>query len=253
MKKQSPSLLALSAFAATFAAPAGALEASRSWVSNTGSDANITCAITSPCRSFIGAHLNTSPGGEINCLNTGEYGPVTITKSITIKCLGATGGIIATSGAAITINAGASDTIVLDGLDIDGVGTGAYGVSVSSASKVTVVRTSIRNFAAYGIAMASGAAGGHMFVNDSFIIGNAIGAGAAGSANILSLTNTSLLSNTVAAVQANVSGAVIGVQNSVLNDSPIGILRVPGALVISVGPGNLVTGSGSFTNVAPYQ
>src|SRR6266699_3257015 len=75
-------------------APAQA-QASRTWVSGVGSDAN-PCSRTAPCKTFAGAISKTAPGGEIDCLDPGGFGAVTITKSITIDCgAGQVGSILA--------------------------------------------------------------------------------------------------------------------------------------------------------------
>jgi hypothetical protein len=60
-------------------------QASRTWVSGVGDDAN-PCSRTAPCKTFAGAISKTAPGGEIDCLDPGGFGAVTITKSITIDC-----------------------------------------------------------------------------------------------------------------------------------------------------------------------
>jgi hypothetical protein len=65
------SLLALLG-TATIAAPASA-QASRTWVSAVGDDAN-PCSRTAPCKTFAGAIGKTVEGGEINCLDPGGYG-----------------------------------------------------------------------------------------------------------------------------------------------------------------------------------
>src|SRR3979409_1087946 len=66
------------------AAPAQA-QATRTWVSGVGDDAN-PCSRTAPCKTFAGAISKTASAGEINCLDPGGFGAVTITKSITIDC-----------------------------------------------------------------------------------------------------------------------------------------------------------------------
>jgi hypothetical protein len=68
------------------AVPARA-QATRTWVSGVGDDAN-PCSRTAPCKTFAGAISKTAPNGEINCLDPGGFGAVTITKSITIDCGG---------------------------------------------------------------------------------------------------------------------------------------------------------------------
>ena len=69
-------------FSLCFAAPASA-QATRTWISGVGDDAN-PCSRTAPCKTFAGAISKTAEGGEINALDPGGYGAVTITKSITI-------------------------------------------------------------------------------------------------------------------------------------------------------------------------
>src|SRR6202008_2476547 len=74
-------------------APAHA-QAPRTWVSGVGDDAN-PCSRTAPCKTFAGAISKTAVNGEINCLDPGGYGAVTITKSITIDCEDTQGSILA--------------------------------------------------------------------------------------------------------------------------------------------------------------
>ena len=66
------------------ASPASA-QASRTWVSGVGDDAN-PCSRTAPCKTFAGTISKTPTNGEINCLDPGGFGTLTITKSITIDC-----------------------------------------------------------------------------------------------------------------------------------------------------------------------
>ena len=60
-------------------------QATRTWVSGVGDDVN-PCSRTAPCKTFAGAISKTATNGEINCLDPGGFGAVTITKSITIDC-----------------------------------------------------------------------------------------------------------------------------------------------------------------------
>src|SRR5947209_14324710 len=83
-------------------APASA-QASRTWVSGVGDDAN-PCSRTAPCKTFPGAISKTAAGGEINCLDPGGFGGVTITKSITIKCHYTEGGVIVSGPKASVYN-----------------------------------------------------------------------------------------------------------------------------------------------------
>src|SRR5919107_3217952 len=113
--------LCVAAFAALgFSAPASA-QATRTWVSGVGDDVN-PCSRTAPCKTFQGAISKTAIGGEINCLDPGGYGAVTITKSMTISCPYTEGGALA-GGNGITINDALTATpntavVYLRGLDI---------------------------------------------------------------------------------------------------------------------------------------
>src|SRR6266536_4725600 len=61
--------------------------ATRTWVSGVGDDAN-PCSRTAPCKTFAGAISKTGIGGEIDCVDSGGFGAVTITKAITLDCTG---------------------------------------------------------------------------------------------------------------------------------------------------------------------
>src|SRR5688572_10088027 len=77
-------------------------QASRTFVSGVGSDAN-PCSRTAPCKTFAGAIAKTAAKGEINVLDPGGFGGVTITKSISIISDGNIAGVLVTSGNGITI------------------------------------------------------------------------------------------------------------------------------------------------------
>src|ERR1700748_2993293 len=101
------SLKALSGFLFLFivlgAASIASAQASRTWVSGVGDDAN-PCSRTAPCKTFPGAISKTAVSGEINCLDPGGFGTVTIVKSITIDCTGIEGGILSAGTNGININ-----------------------------------------------------------------------------------------------------------------------------------------------------
>src|SRR5437867_642944 len=96
-----------------FSAPAHA-QATRTWVSGVGDDAN-PCSRTAPCKTFAGAISKTAPSGEINCLDPGGFGAVTITKAITISCEIGTAGVLVSGTNGIIVNAGVNDAVVLRG------------------------------------------------------------------------------------------------------------------------------------------
>src|SRR5436853_4497805 len=110
-------------------ATAAQAQATRTWVSGVGDDVN-PCSRTAPCKTFAGAISKTAAGGEIDCLDPGGFGTVTITKSILIDGThGAGFGSILASGTnGVNVNdsaSGSPNTIVvrLHSLSINGAGT----------------------------------------------------------------------------------------------------------------------------------
>src|ERR1041384_8628990 len=104
-------------------------QASRAWISRVGDDAN-PCSRTAPCKTFAGAISKTATAGEINVLDPGGFGAVTITKAITISSEGFEAGVLVSGTNGIVIAAGVNDVIILRGLDIEGLGTGLVGVKI---------------------------------------------------------------------------------------------------------------------------
>src|SRR5258708_18987785 len=96
---------------ALYAAPANA-QATRTWVSGVGDDAN-PCSRTAPCKTFAGAISKTAAGGEINCIDPGGFGALTITKAITISCEAGTAGVLVAGTNGMTVAAGANDVVIL--------------------------------------------------------------------------------------------------------------------------------------------
>src|SRR5881392_244455 len=97
-------------------------QASRTWVSGVGDDAN-PCSRTAPCKTFAGAISKTATGGEIDALDPAGYGAVTITKAITIDGTGTLAGILNSGVNGIIINAtsvATTDNVILSALDING-------------------------------------------------------------------------------------------------------------------------------------
>jgi hypothetical protein len=144
-------LPALALIALALPASASA-QATRTWVSGVGDDAN-PCSRTAPCKTFAGTMSKTANGGEINCIDPGGFGGITINKSLTIKCQYTEGGVLVSGTNAITINAAVGDKITLRGLDINGLripstGTSLSGVKVLSAAHVNIFDSEIYGFQA---------------------------------------------------------------------------------------------------------
>ncbi|WP_426441692.1 right-handed parallel beta-helix repeat-containing protein [Bradyrhizobium genosp. P] len=232
-------------------APAQA-QATRTWISGVGDDAN-PCSRTAPCKTFAGAISKTAAAGEINVLDPGGFGGVTITKSITLRADHVEGGVLVAGTNGITVAAGATDSVTIDGLDIEGLGSGIHGVSVTSGLKVYVVRCRIHGFTQNGINMASSTSSGNIFVTNSYIYNNAGGINLSGTSNLANVNNTQIYSNSSFSVQTNGAGNVVGLQNSALLDSPASLITLNGGTAISIGPSNLFTGTGAFNTTIPYK
>ncbi|ADV81038.1 right-handed parallel beta-helix repeat-containing protein [Terriglobus saanensis] len=133
-------------------------QATRTWVSGVGDDAN-PCSRTAPCHTFAGAISKTAAGGEIDILDPGGFGSLTITKSITVDGMAGLGGILNSSGAnGITINAGVGDVVTLRNLSINGSGTGGIGVRIIQAKTVHIERSVISGNTGNGIDVNTNAA-----------------------------------------------------------------------------------------------
>jgi hypothetical protein len=125
-------------------APAGA-QASRTFVSGTGLDTN-PCSRTQPCLTFAAALAATVAGGEINVLDPGGFGNVTINKSVSIYNDGVgEAGIVVSGTNAIVINAGVNDVINLRGLVLNGQG-GNLGFHILAAGRVSIEKCVIQQF-----------------------------------------------------------------------------------------------------------
>jgi hypothetical protein len=148
-------------------------QATRTWVSGVGDDAN-PCSRTAPCKTFAGAISKTATDGIINAMDDGGFGALTITKGITVDGGHHTAGMLASGGInAININAGAG-RVVLRNLDIEGNGTtlGLNGINIISARAVKVVNSQISFFSRSGILQASTASPSRVIVLNSRIHDN---------------------------------------------------------------------------------
>lgn len=124
-------------------------QATRTWVSGVGDDAN-PCSRTAPCKTFAGAISKTATSGEISVLDPGGFGSVTITKSITLNGDATLGGILAASSInGITINAAATDTVIIRNISIQSPGlssSGLNGIRFVAGGHLVVENTTIIGF-----------------------------------------------------------------------------------------------------------
>lgn len=124
-------------------------QATRTWVSGTGSDAN-PCSRTAPCQTWSGAFTKTATGGEINAIDPGGFGTININKSITIDGRGPMASILASGTTGIIVN-GAGIVVNLRNLTINGAnGTVGNGIRIINAARVNIENVVIENFGGSG-------------------------------------------------------------------------------------------------------
>src|SRR5947207_8990983 len=139
----------------------GYAQASRTWVSGVGDDAN-PCSRTAPCKTFAGAISKTAPGGEIDALDPGGFGAVTITKAITIEGGGGQVASVLVAGTnGIVVAAGGSDVVILRNLRLNGIrgsgNGGLSGIRFISGGSLIVDKCEIFGFNNNGVDIAMGA------------------------------------------------------------------------------------------------
>src|SRR5437764_5007998 len=144
-------------------ATAASAQATRTWGSGVADDAN-PCSRTAPCKTFAGAISKTAINGEINCLDPGGFGAVTITKSITIDCHEIMASILASGFTGVIVNIAAGNandplrSVRLRNININGAGvsgtvgtrTGINGVRIDAAAEVFLDDMLVYNFSQKG-------------------------------------------------------------------------------------------------------
>lgn len=229
---------------------AAVAQATRTWVSGVGDDAN-PCSRTAPCKTFAGAISKTAAGGEISVLDPGGFGAVTITKSISIVADGSEGGVLGASTNGIVINAGASDIVSIRGLVLDGAGTGLNGIRVLKAGNVYVADTVIRGFrggTGRGVDVQSSTSATRVYLRNVELNANLVGIYAEGTAfsNALFIDNSVSEANTNNSLVLNGAQAAAAVFATRLAGSPV--LLQNGAALNSFG-NNFLAGSNPTTTI----
>jgi hypothetical protein len=219
-----------------FSAPAHA-QATRTWVAGTGNDAD-PCSRTAPCKTFAGAISKTAINGIINCIDSGAYGTVTITKSITIDCHDVFASILngndqgSFTGVIINVGADPKDpwrTVRLRNIDISGNGFGTVGISILSAAAVILEDLEVTGNIKQGINDARTEASGSMLTIKNTVVANNAGPGISATAQTNTLTLDNVQSN------KNAFGLALGKTNTATvarsvfsNNTTAGIETDPG-------------------------
>lgn len=131
-------------------------QATRTWVSGVGDDAN-PCSRTAPCKTWAGAISKTMANGEMSALDSGGFGAVTIVKGMTIDGGGVHASILASGTHGIIVNAPGADVVLRD-LSLQGVDAGHTAVRIFAARSVVLEDVDITGWAQDAIAFAPTAA-----------------------------------------------------------------------------------------------
>ncbi len=243
------------AVALASATSAGA-QASRTWVSGVGDDAN-PCSRTAPCKTFAGAISKTAANGEIDALDPGGFGAVTITKSIIIDGSGTFASVLVAGTNAIVVQAAPTDSVILRGLSLDGIGSGIngvrfitgqslnvencaianftnFGIFADAPGTLTVADTSIRNAAAGGIQIAPAGGAARAIIQRSRVERGAFGVHILGPV-VATLLDVNAFANTGPGFWAEMSPAEMNVDPSASVSNDVGIRATSGAVVHMAG------------------
>lgn len=232
----------IAACATLWSAPAAA-QATRTWISGVGDDAN-PCSRTAPCKTFAGAISKTAAGGEINCLDPGGFGALTITKSISLICDNTQSGVLVAATNAFIVNS-TTAVVTISGFDFEGLGqtgvAGVNGIYILDAAAVHIRNSRIRGFRnGYGINFQPQNSDSQLFVDNVTISesGGSATPTASGGINIspaagrignATITNSQIVNNTNVGIRIDTSGIVgsaisATIDHVTLSNNGVGIL-----------------------------
>jgi len=193
--------IAFAGMIVAFTATLAQAQASRTWVSGVGDDAN-PCSRTAPCKTWAGAISKTAAGGEIDALDPGGFGAVTITKSITLDGGGFLASVLVSGTNGIVVSS-ATAIVHLRNLSIQGLTTGINGIEVPAVSQLHVERCVIASFS--NAAINFHPSSGSLFVSDTTIMNN-------GNGGIVVATGRAMIEN----LHANANGSAVAVTGNAI-------------------------------------
>lgn len=219
-----------------------AAQATRTWVSGVGDDAN-PGSRTAPCKTFAGAISKTAAGGEIDCIDPGGFGAITITKSITIDGGGTFASILGSGTNAVIVNAGANDVVTIRNLSINGAGTGLNGIRFLAGGALHIENCVIFNFTQKGVDFEPSGTS-KLFIKDTIIRNNAVGPNGGGvfinpgaSGNAVALLDGVRMDGNFFGINAGVRSTITVRNSEIFGSTTNGILAsgsAAAAIVINV-------------------
>jgi len=247
--------LAATAFVALLQGAPAHAQASRTWVSGVGDDAN-PCSRTAPCKTFAGAISKTALNGEINCLDPGGFGAVTITKSITIDCHEVFASILnsGTNGVNIPFDSfNAADirkTVRLRNINFNGIDTGVNGIRITGGALIAAGVVLIEDF---GITVNPAPAGLRLDVAfDNVRVQNTNNIGIFISNNGRAMINRAVVTGNVQigiGVRGLLAAAEANVSNSVVSNNGLGIGNLGGTVTLRVSNNDISFNNTAFSGV----
>src|SRR5215472_1728267 len=242
-------------------------QATRTWVSGVGDDAN-PCSRTAPCKTFAGAISKTAPGGEIDALDPGGFGALTITKSITIDGGGGQVASVLVAGTnGIVVAAQPGDVVIIRNLRLDGLmgagnaNAGLSGIRFISGKALILENDVIFGFNNSGIDLELGASASVDIINTtvenigtcvpaSCLSAQGVGIFAKTTAGTLNVTarNTTVAVASSSGIEAG-SGAVFNFDNGSVTNAHNGLTADAGGTII-VGHTTVAYNNGTAYNAA---
>jgi hypothetical protein len=227
-------------------------QATRTWVSGVGDDAN-PCSRTAPCKTFAGAISKTASSGEINVLDPGGFGAVTITKPITIDGGGGlVAGILAAGTNGIIVN-NASGTVILRNLTINGAGTGINGVRFIAGGALRLQNVMIDRFTGHCVDVQPNVASTAVYLQDvvgSNCAGNGVNIVGSGATKV-DVDHTRLLFNGTG-ISATGASTQVQIFNSTVLNNTVGLATASSASIKSYNNNILVINGADAPTTTVY-
>lgn len=244
-------LAVLGLIAAVLPSNPASAQASRTWVSGVGDDAN-PCSRTAPCKTFAGAISKTSAGGEIDVLDPGGFGAVTITKAITLDGGGGQVASVLVSGTnGIIVSAGANDIVILRNLRINGIGSGLNGVLFNSGAQLSVENCDIFGFTQSGIS-ANTSTVSDLYVTNTYITNsvNGISLATSSAGMLVVIDRTRVFNVTTNGIGVNSGIIDTEITNTAITSAATGVIVSGGSTRANVDTSSILNNTTAFNAAA---
>jgi hypothetical protein len=208
----------------------GVAQATRTWVSGVGDDAN-PCSRTAPCRTWAGTISKTAPHGEMDSLDPGGFGAITITKGMLLDGGGGqVSSIVNSATNAVVVAAGPADVVMLRNLRLNGGGTGLDGVKIISAGLVVLDNVEISGNTQYAVELVLGSGACTVVIRNSNFTGGMAGVRLTSGSPGVTLDHVSIR-GAATGVDATV-GTVDVKESSILQASAFGVHAEGGSITV---------------------